>query len=187
VTSRNRRTPGPESDIGQIEQAVSRIATWANRHDVQQATMRRAKCELPRGHLSLLTSLDDRGTARLSDLAESLGVDNSTLTPQAKRLEREGLIVRAADPSDNRASLLRVSRAGKNLLSRLGATRRAIFSELLADWSSAKQSRAATMLNQLASSLEASTQKSDHRTHGGPSTRRRPLRVAAIGWPSVRT
>lgn len=154
----NRATPDAASAIGQIEQALSRIVSWATRNDVQQEIMRRAKCELPRRHVWLLGRLNTLGTARLSDLALSLGVDNSTLTPQAKRLEREGLIGRDVHPSDGRASLLHVTRAGKALLIRLHATRRAMFAELLSDWPATDQERAGLVLIELAQLLEASTE-----------------------------
>ena len=93
--------------------------------------MRQARCDLPRRHLWMLSRLDGRGEARLSDLAISIGVDASSLTPRAQRLEREGFIVREADPTDGRASLLRMTRAGKALLSRVHSTRRTLYAELL--------------------------------------------------------
>jgi DNA-binding MarR family transcriptional regulator len=111
-----------------------------------------------------LGRLDTYGTARLSDLAVSLGVDNSTLTPQAQRLERDGLIAREAHPSDGRASLLHITRSGKALLNRLHATRRAMFAEILSDWPAAHQARAGRLLTELAGLLEASAEKPDHET-----------------------
>lgn len=161
----SRNPPGPASDFGQIERAFSRIVTWATRNDVHQAMMRRARCELPRGHIWLLGRLDACGAARLSDLALSLGVDNSTLTPQAKRLQRDGLIVREADPDDGRASLLRVTRAGRSLLARLHATRRLMLADLLADWPAATRLQAAQLLTELAELMEASVP-------GGPGGQR---------------
>jgi len=154
-------TPDAASDIGQIERAVGQIAAWATRNDVHQETMRRARCDLPRGHIWLLGRLDLCGPARLSDLAASLGVDNSTLTPQAKRLERDGLVTREADPKDGRASLLRVTRAGKGLLTRLHTTRRVMLAELLAGWPAVDQRRAAGLLTDLARFLEAATEPGD--------------------------
>jgi DNA-binding MarR family transcriptional regulator len=142
------------SDVGQVEQAVSLIVRWATRNDVQQETMRRAKCDLPQGHVWLLARLERCGPARLSDLAVALGVDNSTLTPQAKRLERDGLIVRNADPRDRRAALLQVTRAGRGLLARLRSTRRAMISDLLADWPANQRAQAAKQLTRLAHALD---------------------------------
>ena len=146
---------GAESDIGRIEQALTVIVSWANRHDVQQETMRRARCDLPRGHVWLLWRLS-QGGARLSDLAQSAGVDKSTLTPQAGRLLREGLVARRADPADRRAAILHVTAAGRELLAQLQSTRRVMLGELLADWPADEQADVAAMLTKFAAVLDAS-------------------------------
>jgi DNA-binding MarR family transcriptional regulator len=145
--------PDAESDIGLIEQALAMIVSWGNRHDVQQETMRRVGCDLPRGHIWLLWSISRGSGARLSDLAQSFNVDKSALSPPAGRLQREGLIDREADPTDGRAAIVRVTPAGMDLLARLQSTRRAILSELLADWSAAEQAGAAAMLTKVAAVL----------------------------------
>lgn len=165
TTSRPSPTPGAadnksdlrDSDLGRLEQALSRVVTWSTRNDVQTETMRRARCELPRGHLWLLSRLDRCGTARLSDLAVSLGVDKSTLAPQAKRLLLDGLITRAADPNDRRAAQLRITRRGRIVLTRLHTTRRTMLSELLTDWSPADQTRIADLLTEFADTLDRAT------------------------------
>lgn len=146
-------------DVGDIAQAITLIVAWAARNDVQQDTMRRARCRLPRGHVWLLARLASSEPIRLSDLATSLGVDQSTLTPQAQRLECEGLIAREPDPRDRRAALLRVTQAGQRLLSRLHSTRRATFDALLADWSEPDRAQAAEVLNRLAERLDGSWQR----------------------------
>jgi DNA-binding MarR family transcriptional regulator len=146
-------------DVGDIAQAITLIVAWATRNDVQQDTMRRAKCRLPRGHVWLLARLASSEPIRLSDVATSLGVDQSTLTPQARRLECDGLIAREPDPHDGRAALLRVTQAGQRLLSRLHCTRRETFDALLADWSEPDRAQAAEILNRLAERLDASWQR----------------------------
>jgi DNA-binding MarR family transcriptional regulator len=145
--------------VGDIAQAITLIVAWATRNDVQQDTMKRARCRLPRGHVWLLFRLASSEPIRLSDLAASLGVDQSTLTPQAQRLECDGLIAREPDPRDGRAALLRVTEAGQRLLSRLHGTRRETFDALLADWSEPDRAQAAEVLSRLAERLDASWQR----------------------------
>jgi DNA-binding MarR family transcriptional regulator len=151
--SANPPSGGPARDTGLIEQAVSRIVAWSTRNDIVQETMRRARCSLPRGGVWLLTRIAETEPVRLSDLSEELGVDNSTLTPQTQRLEKAGYIVRAKDPSDGRASLVRVTRSGRGLLSRLHRTRCAMLDELLADWTDADRTLASETLTGLAERL----------------------------------
>ena len=119
----------------------------------------------------MLSRLDGRGEARLSDLAISIGVDASSLTPRAQRLEREGYIVREADPTDGRASLLRMTRAGKALLSRVHSRRRALYADLLGSWSPEDLAMAARVLVNLADLLDSTTEEASpgipHAANGG--------------------
>jgi DNA-binding MarR family transcriptional regulator len=161
--------PGAESDIGRIEQALSMIVFWGTRHDVQQETMRRAQCDLPRGHIWLLGRLSQGDGARLSEVAHSFGVDKSSLTPQAGRLLREGLIARQADPADRRAAILYATPAGRELLARLHSTRSAMLSELLAGWPAGEQASTAAVLTRLAAVLDASAPLGPRRELADPA------------------
>ncbi len=154
VAARSRRPSGPETSVGQLEEALSRVLTWAWREDVVAERIRRAKSDLPRGPLLLLGTLSVAGPARLSELAAILGVDNSTLTPQAQRLERDGLVLRISDPTDRRAALLEVSRTGRALLRRMRTVRREMLAELFADWSEEDVQAAAIGLAGIADTLD---------------------------------
>ncbi|MDT4904908.1 MAG: hypothetical protein QOH52_2924 [Pseudonocardiales bacterium] len=142
-----------EDSLTDLEYAVSVIVAWATRNDVHQETMRRARCNLPRGHAWLLGRLEGCGPVRLGELAAVLGIDNSTLTPQTQRLERDGLVVRETDPADGRAALVRITRAGRQLLARLHSSRRALLDEQLSTWPDDDRARAAAILSRLAAAL----------------------------------
>ena len=142
------------SSVGEIEQSISTIVAWSTRNDVYQETMRRARCSLPQGPVWLLARLAKSEPIRLSELAAVLGVDNSTLTPQAQRLEREGLIARKPDPRDKRAALLHVTRTGRAALDRLHRTRAEVFDEILAGWTDRDRAQAARVLTRLAEELD---------------------------------
>lgn len=142
-----------ESSVRIIEGALAVIIAWATRHDIYLETMRRARCDLPRAHASLLSRLSSCGPMRVGELAELLGVDNSTVTPQAQRLERLGLIVREADPEDGRAALLRITPAGRRTLRRLQSSWRDVLAEKLASWPELDREAAAAALARLAGTL----------------------------------
>lgn len=126
----------PAGDVmDEIAQAVSRIVFWPMRNNVQRQIMSRANCDLPRTHVLLLTRVHQYGPARLSELAAAMTVDKSTLTPMVQRLEDRGYLVRGPDPSDKRASVMRITRSGRRLLERLHDSSREMFIDLLQDWS----------------------------------------------------
>jgi DNA-binding MarR family transcriptional regulator len=145
----------PPSNAGEIQQAISTIVAWSTRNDVYQETMRRAKCGLPQGPVWLLARLAKSEPIRLSELAASLGVDNSTLNPQVQRLERDGLIARKPDPRDGRAALLHVTRTGRAALARLHKTRAEMFDEILAGWTDRDRAQAAAVLTRLAEQFDS--------------------------------
>jgi len=78
-----------------------------------------------------LATIERHGPLTPSELAEAERVKRPTATRIAAALEADGLIVRAADPSDGRGSLLTVSSRGRNLLRRLRKRKNAYLSRRL--------------------------------------------------------
>lgn len=64
----------------------------------------------------ILARLFDVGSARIGDLAAAERSSQPTITNHVKRLEAAGLVERAADPSDARAWIIRLSAAGRDEL-----------------------------------------------------------------------
>jgi DNA-binding MarR family transcriptional regulator len=58
---------------------------------------------------------------RMSDLCNDVLLSQPGLSRLVARLEARGLVVREVDPNDARASLLRLSKAGKHVQRRVGA------------------------------------------------------------------
>jgi len=81
--------------------------------------------------VAALASIDRLGPLTPSELADIERVKRPTATRIAAALEREGLILRATDPSDGRASLLSVSPKGHALMKRLRKRKNAYLSKRL--------------------------------------------------------
>jgi DNA-binding MarR family transcriptional regulator len=92
---------------------------------------------------------------RLSDLAQELGVDVSTVSRQVQALEQKGLVSREPDPDDGRAVLLQLTRKGKAVRAKMQAAWQETIAGLLGDWKPADISMFATLLDRFASNLEA--------------------------------
>ena len=103
-----------EDSVRIIESALGIIIAWASRREFHEEAMRRARCNLSRGPASVLARLNSFGPLRIGELAAMLGIDNSTLTPHAQRLERNGLVTRAPDPHDGRVAVLTITPEGKD-------------------------------------------------------------------------
>jgi DNA-binding MarR family transcriptional regulator len=77
---------------------------------------------------STLRRLDQVGDHRLSDLAVAEGVSQPAMTQLVSRLERDGLVTRAGDPTDGRVVVVGIADAGRSL----ARHRRQVLSEKLA-------------------------------------------------------
>jgi DNA-binding MarR family transcriptional regulator len=78
-----------------------------------------------------LVVLASRGPQRPVDLAQALGVDPSTATRLCDRLVRKRLISRRREGEDRRAVRLDLAAAGRRLVDRVTATRRAEIERIL--------------------------------------------------------
>src|SRR5438445_13517551 len=98
-------------ELTQIERGLTTIVRWGNLPRVRERFTAVAGMDLERASYSVLFRLEE-GPARLSDLAQRVGVDISTLSRQVHHLEAAGLVGRSVMEEDRRAALLSVADEG---------------------------------------------------------------------------
>ena len=86
----------------------------------------RLRMHVPWAQARLLSTIDDRGEARISDLAALDNCSQPTMTTQVRRLEDAGLVTRTADPGDARAVLIAITDEGRRTLAQVRADRAAV-------------------------------------------------------------
>ncbi|WNG80165.1 MarR family transcriptional regulator [Mycobacterium sp. ITM-2016-00316] len=101
---------------------VARINRLANQ---------RIELPLPFAQARLLSTIEDQGQTRISDLAALDHCSQPTMTTQVRRLEDAGLVQRAEDPDDARAVLIGITEEGRQILSRVRADRSAAINPYL--------------------------------------------------------
>lgn len=101
---------------------VARINRLANQ---------RIELPLPFAQARLLSTIEDQGQTRISDLAALDHCSQPTMTTQVRRLEDAGLVQRAEDPGDARAVLIAITEEGRQILSRVRADRSAAINPYL--------------------------------------------------------
>lgn len=92
----------------------------------------RVHIQLPFAQARLLSTIEDQGTARISDLAALDHCSQPTMTTQVRRLEDAGMVSRIADPVDARAVLISITDEGRNALARVRLDRAAAIDPYLA-------------------------------------------------------
>jgi len=139
---------------------LSRSPSHLLRRAEQFATELFARSELHDGvtlrQTVLLAAIAEAEGASQSDLVRTTGVDRSTLAEMMARMEKKGLIARAAAADDGRAKSVRLAAEGRrrldavlpaikdvdrNLLAALPATKRIAFQAILAELALAADSK----------------------------------------------
>nr|WP_102143907.1 MarR family transcriptional regulator [Mycobacterium sp. QGD 101] len=92
----------------------------------------RSRPPLPWAQARLLSTIEDKGEARISELACLDHCSQPTMTTQVHRLEDAGLVTRAVDPDDARAVRIRITDQGRKTLARVRADRAAAIDPRLA-------------------------------------------------------
>lgn len=116
-----------ESEVGVLIRRVRRVIhvrAQAVHEDLQ-----------PAAYL-LLAWLADEGPVRASAIAESFGIDKGAISRQIQHLDDLGLVTRAPDPDDGRATLVAASDEAVRRMTDVAAHRRKWMDEQLGDWSS---------------------------------------------------
>ena len=88
------------ADLLSVVARINRLAT------------QRARLPLGYAQARLLSTIEDQGATRISDLAALDHCSQPTMTTQVRRLEEAGLVSRTVDPEDGRAVLIEITAKG---------------------------------------------------------------------------
>ncbi|MGN6330193.1 MAG: MarR family winged helix-turn-helix transcriptional regulator [Motilibacteraceae bacterium] len=102
--------------------AVGRLARRLKDHAVGGLSL---------SQLSALATVERLGSARLGDLAAAERVSAPTMSRLVASLQEAGLLERASDPEDARATVLTLSRAGARRLDEVRESRTALLADRL--------------------------------------------------------
>jgi DNA-binding MarR family transcriptional regulator len=142
-------------ELMQIERGLSTIVRWGNLPRVRERFTAVAGMDLERASYAVLFRLEVEGPARLSDLAQRVGVDISTLSRQVHHLEAAGLVGRSVMEEDRRAALLSVTDEGRDFVHRIRAAKRAAITEMLEHWTPEERAELGRVLGRLANEMVA--------------------------------
>lgn len=102
--------------------AVGRLARRLRQHAVGDLTPSQS---------SVLATLDKRGPASMSRLAEIEAISRPSTTGIVSRLVEKGLVERADNPDDGRSAIVAITRAGSELLEQRRAERNAFLARAI--------------------------------------------------------
>lgn len=102
----------------------------------------------------LLHKIKESGPCRVSDLADQIGLDTSTVSRYVARLSKSGNIERTGDPDDRRAARLALTPKGRRLLNTATQARVDLIHDAVADWSDDDVRTLYALVERLANALD---------------------------------
>ena len=128
VTSTRKATESKVADAAELP-ARLRLAIVRTARRLRQE----AGTDLSPSLTSALATIERHGPLTPSELADIERVQRPSATRIVARLEKAGLVDRAADPSDGRVSLVTATRKGRSLLRRLRTRKNAYLARRMRD------------------------------------------------------
>jgi DNA-binding MarR family transcriptional regulator len=153
-SSTDTAEPVHDEVIGEIESALYSLGRSLRQVRLHEFLLAEARVDIDQAGMAVLYVLNAEGTSlRLTDLAERLRIDAPAVTRKAQQLERWGLVSRARDREDGRATRLQLTAQGCQTIGRFLAARRAWLTSLLAGWPEGEQVEFGRLLRQFTSDI----------------------------------
>jgi DNA-binding MarR family transcriptional regulator len=139
--------------LASIESVFSRFASRSSLPRLHQRVRAAVGEGVDAAAFPVLARIAARGRVRTSDLAESIGLDASTVSRKIADLAEAGLVRREPDPEDGRAHLLEVTERGRAVVARMRKVRSELLEEALHAWPTIEIRELAAMLDRFTAAL----------------------------------
>ena len=145
--------PTQRDDLTRIGEALAGVFRAGHAARLHERVAEQAGVDLDRTGFVLLAKAM-REPARISQLADRIGLDISTTSRKVAELEAAGLVVRTLDPGDRRAAVVSTTDRGEELVARVRGARNRAFAQMLAGWDADDRARLADLLERLVEDIE---------------------------------
>lgn len=139
--------------LGGLEQEVGVMIRRIRRVIGERA--RSVHPDLQSSSYLMLTWLNQHGAQRASAMAEAFGIDKGAISRQVQHLLDLGLVDRAPDPDDGRATLISASAEAATRINQVNDDRRRWLDDRLGDWPDGDLSEFVRMLSSYNAALDA--------------------------------
>jgi len=131
-----------------------RLLACTNRIESEIRVRLRAQFGITLARFDLLAQLERSANGlKMGELSKRLMVSGGNVTGLTDELEKEGLVVRADDPTDRRAYTVKLTAAGRTLFARMAAAHEQWVIELLTGLSEPEKAQIYRLLAKLKASL----------------------------------
>jgi DNA-binding MarR family transcriptional regulator len=123
-----------KADVARIQLAVSVIVRNIRSETVERYVANRAGVPFEDFHDGILPFIYRSQPVRISDLAQMMQLETTTVSRRLAGLDRQGIIRRDPHPIDGRSTLVSLSPKGEAIFSATSQSWLATFNEVLEDW-----------------------------------------------------
>ena len=150
----DRPTPAPVARVSAgLERSLIQVGRAILRLDVPDDALPDGVSINRTGHW-LLVRVSESAPVRLSEIADSVDLDLSTISRQVRDLVAAGLLGKVPDPADGRAALLSLTERGVAVLESVSEARRRVLAEAISDWTDEERNALASGLLRLGVGLQ---------------------------------
>tara|TARA_R110002124_G_scaffold109676_2_gene262749 strand:+ start:15321 stop:15770 length:450 start_codon:yes stop_codon:yes gene_type:complete len=137
------------------ETSLGYLSNWAARLFTRALERRLAPTGLTTAYMPILFALADGGALTQKSLARRAAVEQPTMAATLKRMERDGFVLRQADPRDGRSALVSLTARARQHLASVEATADALNDMSMAALAPAERQALRWQLLQVIAALEA--------------------------------
>lgn len=143
----------PELEV--IEEAMLAFHRASFKHKTWEILRERSGVNLDRSGVALLKAIMHcpNATCRMQDIANYLGIEAPSVTRKVQELENEGLVSRNTDPDDKRASLITITKTGRDSVKKLQQARLEQLAIAMHEWPANERAEFARLFKKLADDL----------------------------------
>lgn len=143
---------GSDEVVGRIETEVALLLRLSDRSRRRSRLMDGA---LERSAYLALRLLESHGPSTITQIADELRLDGSTVTRQVVAMEEAGHVCRERDPRDGRHQVISATPKGLEALAYTRAARSTVYGEVLHSWSEHDRAALAQLLRRLNADLDS--------------------------------
>ncbi|MGH3579562.1 MAG: MarR family winged helix-turn-helix transcriptional regulator [Mycobacterium sp.] len=142
------------ASLAQLSDALTAVARSVRQHRLFLQLGNLAGLEI-RPHLYLIFArIAETQPVRITQLADAMEIDRSTVSRQVSELVEAGYVTRLADPEDGRSAFVALTSAGEEAQAGIVSAWRDVLARATADWSVSEIDSTARLLGHLARSVE---------------------------------
>ena len=121
-------------DLQRVERAIVRIGRAGQSREAARIRAERSGVNLSRPSISIISALHTSGPVRLSSLARMTHLEAPLVSRETATLVADGFVSRAPDPTDGRATIVKLTAKGRKAFQKYRDAVDEIVAEAFAGW-----------------------------------------------------